>query len=72
LPLDYSIFKYALIYKRGDKMKKYVCEVCGYIYDPKLGDADGGIDPGVDFDDLPDYWVCPICSFNKDNFSVEI
>ena len=54
------------------KMKKYVCEVCGYIYDPEVGDADGGIDPGIDFDDLPDYWVCPICSFNKDNFSVEI
>ena len=53
-------------------MKKYVCEICGYIYDPEVGDSDGGINPGVDFDDLPDYWVCPICSFNKDNFSVEI
>jgi rubredoxin len=52
-------------------MKKYVCEVCGYIYDPNVGDSDGGINPGVDFNDLPDYWVCPICSFNKDNFSVE-
>lgn len=51
-------------------MKKYVCEVCGYIYDPKLGDSDGGISPYVDFQDLPDYWVCPICSFNKDNFSI--
>lgn len=51
-------------------MKKYVCEVCGYIYDPELGDSDGGISPHVDFKDLPDYWVCPICSFNKDNFSV--
>ncbi|BCZ48339.1 rubredoxin [Clostridium gelidum] len=53
-------------------MKKYVCEVCGYIYDPEVGDSDGGINPGITFDDLPDYWVCPICSFNKDNFSTEV
>lgn len=52
-------------------MKKYVCEVCGYIYDPELGDEDSGIDPGVPFEDLPDYWACPICSFSKDNFSPE-
>ena len=51
-------------------MKEYICEVCGYIYDPEVGDADGGIAPGVDFNDLPDHWACPICSFNKDNFSV--
>jgi len=51
-------------------MKEYICEVCGYIYDPEVGDADGGIAPGVDFNVLPDHWVCPICSFNKDNFSV--
>lgn len=52
-------------------MKKYVCDICGYTYDPELGDPDGGIDPYVDFVDLPDYWVCPICSFNKDNFSIQ-
>ena len=50
-------------------MQKYVCEVCGYIYDPKIGDPNNGIKPGVEFTDLPDYWVCPICLFNKDNFS---
>ncbi len=50
-------------------MQKYVCEVCGYIYDPKIGDPDNGIKAGVEFSDLPDYWVCPICFFNKDNFS---
>ena len=54
-----------------DQLKKYVCEVCGYVYDPELGDDDGGIDPGIPFEDLPDYWVCPICSFSKDNFSPE-
>lgn len=65
------VFQSCLNYKWGDKVEKYVCEVCGYIYDPELGDPDGGIPPNVDFDDLPDYWVCPICSFNKDNFSIQ-
>lgn len=51
-------------------MKKYVCEVCGYIYDPELGDPDGGIAPHVDFNDLPDYWVCPFALLTKINFSV--
>jgi len=50
-------------------MQRYTCEVCGYIYDPEIGDPDNGIEPSVEFDDLPDYWVCSICSFNKDNFS---
>lgn len=52
-------------------MKKYVCEVCGYVYDSKIGDPENGIKPGTNFDDLPDYWVCPLCSFNKDNFCVQ-
>ena len=50
-------------------MQKYVCEICGYIYDPEEGDSDSHIKPAVQFTDLPEYWVCPICSFNKDNFS---
>lgn len=52
-------------------MKIYMCEVCGYIYDPNIGDPDNGIEPGTKFDDLPDYWVCPLCAFNKDNFSIQ-
>lgn len=52
-------------------MKKYVCEVCGYIYDFEIGDFDNGIKFGVDFNDLFDYWVCFICFFNKDNFFIE-
>ena len=49
-------------------MKKYVCEVCGYIYDPAEGDSEGGIKPGVAFEDLPDDWVCPVCGVGKDDF----
>lgn len=52
-------------------MKKMECEPCGYIYDPELGDPDGGIAPGTKFEDIPDDWVCPICGVGKDMF-VEI
>jgi rubredoxin len=52
-------------------MKKYVCDVCGYVYDPAKGDPDGGIAKGVSFEDLPDDWVCPICGSGKDAFSPE-
>jgi rubredoxin len=49
-------------------MDKYVCVVCGYIYDPQAGDPVGGIAPGTSFEDLPDTWVCPECGVGKDNF----
>lgn len=50
------------------KMAKYKCTVCGYIYDPELGDPDGGIKPGTPFEKLPDDWVCPVCGAAKSEF----
>ena len=50
------------------KMAKYQCSVCGYIYDPELGDSDGGIKPGTPFEEIPDDWVCPVCGASKDQF----
>jgi len=50
-------------------MQKYVCDVCGYIYDPAEGDPDGDIAPGTPFEDLPDEWVCPVCGVPKSEFS---
>jgi rubredoxin/flavin reductase (DIM6/NTAB) family NADH-FMN oxidoreductase RutF len=50
------------------KMAKYECTVCGYIYDPEEGDPDGGIKPGMPFEELPDDWVCPVCGASKDQF----
>ena len=50
-------------------MKKYVCTVCGYVYDPEVGDPDAGIAPGTAFEDLPDDFVCPVCGVGKDMFS---
>ena len=52
----------------GIFMKKYVCKVCGYVYDPEAGDPDSGIAPGTAFEDLPEDWVCPLCSVGKDEF----
>jgi flavin reductase (DIM6/NTAB) family NADH-FMN oxidoreductase RutF/rubredoxin len=50
------------------KMKKYKCLMCGYIYDPDVGDPDNGAKPGTAFEDLPDDWVCPDCGAGKDEF----
>ncbi len=49
-------------------MDKYRCIPCGYIYDPDIGDPEGDIEPGVSFDDLPDDWLCPVCSVDKEYF----
>ncbi len=50
-------------------MDKYVCDVCGDIYDPAVGDPDNGIEPGTAFEDLPEDWLCPLCGVGKDEFS---
>ena len=52
-------------------MDKYVCTVCGYVYDPEKGDEEGGIEPGTAFEDLPDDWVCPECGVGKEDFEKE-
>ncbi len=53
------------------KSKKYRCEVCGYIYDPEVGDVDNGIEVNTSFEELPDEWLCPTCFVGKERF-VEI
>jgi rubredoxin len=52
-------------------MDRYVCNICGYVYDPIEGDPDNEIVPGTAFDDLPDNWECPVCGASKDDFSKE-
>jgi len=52
-------------------MSRYVCTVCGYIYDPAKGDPDNGIAPGTGFEQLPEDWVCPECGAGKDQFEKE-
>jgi len=55
----------------GATTAKYVCSVCGYIYDPANGDPENGIAPGTTFDDLPDSWTCPVCGADKSKFEKE-
>jgi rubredoxin len=62
------IFYSAQIIKGGYDMQKYVCGVCGYVYDPEEGDPENGIEPGTKFEDLPDDWTCPLCGAGKDEF----
>jgi rubredoxin len=52
-------------------MEKYICNLCGYIYDPAVGDPDGTCKPGTAFADVPDSWVCPVCGADKSEFEKE-
>lgn len=52
-------------------MERYICIVCGYVYDPAIGDPDNGIAPGIPFAALPADWVCPLCGVGKEEFEVE-
>lgn len=56
------------IEERSEPMKKYKCNICGYIYDPEKGDKDGNIPAGTPFEKLPDDWVCPVCGASKSEF----
>jgi rubredoxin len=47
---------------------KYICTICGYIYDEKQGDPDNGVEPGTAWEDVPEDWVCPECGAPKDSF----
>ena len=50
-------------------MKKYVCDVCGWVYDPQQGVPEEGIDQGTPFENLPEDFVCPECGAGKEDFS---
>lgn len=50
---------------------RYVCIVCGYIYDETTGDPDSGVAAGTKFDDIPETWVCPVCGVGKSEFTPE-
>ena len=53
----------------ADAETKYECTICGYIYDPAVGDPDSDIAPGISLEDLPEDWVCPVCGAGKDEFT---
>lgn len=62
---------YLKIEREMKTMEKYVCDVCGYVYDPAVGDPDNGVQPGTAFEEIPEDWVCPLCGVGKDMFSKE-
>ena len=52
-------------------MERYVCTICGYVYDPEIGDPAGGISAGTPFQAIPDDWICPECGAGTDAFENE-
>src|SRR5205085_11118152 len=48
--------------------QQWICESCGFIYDPEEGDPDGGVPPGTPFEEIPDTWFCPVCGARKQDF----
>ncbi|MFC2091562.1 rubredoxin [Elusimicrobiota bacterium] len=54
--------------KEVTDMEKFKCTVCGYIYDPEIGDPSSDVEPGTKFEDIPDDWICPVCGASKDAF----
>lgn len=53
-------------------MDKYNCMACDYVYDPEIGDPEGGVVPGTPFSEIPDDWDCPQCGVSKDEFEMAI
>jgi rubredoxin len=52
-------------------MRRWRCTACDYVYDPELGDPDGGVPPGTPWEDVPDDWLCPLCYLGKEYFEPE-
>jgi flavin reductase (DIM6/NTAB) family NADH-FMN oxidoreductase RutF/rubredoxin len=67
----YSVMIDKVFKKEEEKMNKFVCKICGYVYDPQKGDLENGIQPGTKFEDLPNDWVCPVCGARKEDFEKE-
>jgi flavin reductase (DIM6/NTAB) family NADH-FMN oxidoreductase RutF/rubredoxin len=57
--------------KAADAAARYVCTVCGYVYDPAQGDPQNGVAPGTSFEDIPSSWTCPVCGVDKSKFELE-
>lgn len=51
-------------------MDKFECVLCGYVYDPEIGDPEADIEPGTPFEELPEDFVCPLCGAGKDEFEI--
>ncbi|MCM8823795.1 MAG: rubredoxin [Candidatus Omnitrophica bacterium] len=54
----------------NEELRKYKCKVCGYIYDVLLGEPEMGVKEGTLFNDIPEWWECPVCGANKLKFKI--
>ncbi len=52
-----------------NESQQWICESCGFIYDPEEGDPDGGVPAGTPFEEIPDDWFCPVCGARKKDFA---
>lgn len=50
--------------------QRWICEACGWVYDPADGDPDSGIAPGTPFEEIPADWSCPVCGARKSDFTL--
>lgn len=50
-------------------MQSWICDLCGWIYDPEVGDPDSGVEPGTVWEDVPEDFLCPLCGAPKEDFS---
>lgn len=50
--------------------KKYICLLCGYIYDEEQGHPEEGLEPGTRWEDIPEDWICPECGAMKSDFKM--
>ena len=48
---------------------KYICDICGYVYDEEQGDRENGVPAGTKWEEVPESWVCPLCGVGKEQFS---
>ena len=51
-----------------EELEKWECTVCGYVYNPEIGDPEHGVEPEIPFEELPEDWVCPICGATRNQF----
>ena len=50
---------------------KYVCAICGFVYDEVEGYPEGDIAPGTAWEDVPEDFTCPLCGVGKEDFNEE-
>jgi Fe-Mn family superoxide dismutase len=69
--IELAVEEMTVIEKPTKNMERYVCIICGWVYDPAEGDPENGIAPGTPFDEIPEDWLCPACGVGKDYFEKE-